>query len=172
MQDEHQRFSKLTLERSKTLKKKKKKSSGGPKKAVRRTGTSPAKKVNRRSTSKPKKTKPSAGKKAPASTAKKGKRTADCASEPICIDNFSAANNSCVCFTGIPGGGSTLSQISGVTYPFVPVTGTNSQGLKFTNLTQSNNCVTVVVPAINQTYPYSVSGCPGHDPGHSVTVNS
>jgi hypothetical protein len=157
------------------LKKKKKKSGGTPKKAARRAAPGAIKKVKKVSASKPKKTKPSAGKKgkkAPSRAVIKAKRTANGNTQPICVQNFPASNNSQVCFTGIPGGGCTLSQIPGDIYPFSPVTGTNSQGLKYTNLTQTNNCVTVTVPAINQTYPYSVSVCPGHDPTHSVTVNS
>jgi hypothetical protein len=163
------------FERSKTLKKKKKKSSGSPKKAARRATTGAMKKVKKGPASKPKKTKPSArkkGTKAPSSAAKKGKLTAGCDSQPICVENFPASNNDCVCFTGIPTGGCTLSQISGEIYPFSPVTGTSS-GLDYTDLTQSNNCVTVVVPAINKTYPYNVSCCTGPaDPAHSVTVDS
>jgi hypothetical protein len=157
------------------LKKKKKKSSGTPKKAARRAASGAVKKVKKGSVNKAKKTKPSARKKAtkPASTAaSRGKQTADCSSQPICVDNFEAANLGQVCFTGIPSAGCTLSQIAGTTYPFTPVSGT-ANGLKFTNLTQSNNEVTVTVPAINSTYPYNVSCCTGPlDPGHSVTVNS
>jgi hypothetical protein len=162
------------------LKKKKKKSSGTPKKAARRAATSDAKKIKKAPASKPKKKKPSTAKKASkapsnaarAVAAKKGKRTADCTSVAICVDNFSTANLGQVCFTGIPAGGCTISQISGTTYPFTPVTGT-ANGLKYTDLTQTNNQVTVTVPAINSTYPYNVSCCTGPlDPGHSVTVNS
>jgi hypothetical protein len=161
------------------VKKKKTNSSGSPKKAARRVATSSIKKVKKAPASKPKKKKASAGKKATkASTTaksavtKRGKQTADCTSQPICVQNFSIANLGQVCFTGIPASGCTVSQISGSTYPFAPVTGT-SNGLKFTSLTQSNNQVTVTVPAINNTYPYEVSCCTGPlDPGHSVTVNS
>ena len=166
----------MTDRKEQKLKKKKKKPAGSPKKAARRAATSSMKNVKKGSGRKPKKTKSSArkkGKKASASTAKKGARTADCANELICVENFTAANNSCVCFTNVPSGGCTFSQVSGYWYPFQPVTGTNSQGLKYTNLTSANNCVTVVVPAINQTYPYDVSCCDGPaNPEHSVTVNS
>jgi hypothetical protein len=157
------------------LKKKKKKSSGTPKKAAKRAATGAVKKVKKGPASKPKNTKPSAGKKgskAPSATAKKGKRIANGNSQPICTQNFTASNNSQVCFTGIPGDGCTLFQIAGNIYPFSPVTGTQN-GLDYTTLTQQNNCVTVVVPAINGTYPYGVSCCGGQDePGHSVTVNT
>jgi hypothetical protein len=162
------------------LKKKKKKASGTPKKAARRAATSATKKVKKAPAGKPKKKKTGAakkGSKAPAIAAKsiasrKGKRTADCTSVAICVDNFSIANLGNVCFTGIPAAGCTLSQISGTTYPFTPVTGT-ANGLKYTALTPTNNEVTVTVPAINSTYPYNVSCCTGPlDPGHSVTVNS
>jgi hypothetical protein len=156
------------------LKKKKKKPSRTPKKAARRAATGIMKKAKKGSTGKPKKAKPTAGKKMKrpsASIAKTGKRTADCNQQPICVLNFQASNTSQVCFTGIPSGGCTISQIPGDIYPFRPVTGTTN-GLDYTSLTQSNNEVTVVVPAINQTYPYAVSVCSGHTPGHSVTVNS
>jgi hypothetical protein len=160
-------------------KKKKKKSSGTPKKAARRASTGAVKKVKLKikkgTTGKPKKAKPNAGKKgskAPSTAAAKGKRTADATSQPICVANFAASNNSQVCFTGIPSTGCTLSQISGDTYPFSPVTGTEN-GLDYTDLTTANNCVTVVVPTLNKTYPYNVSCCSGpDDPAHSVTVNS
>jgi len=157
------------------LKKKKKKSSGTPKKAARRAATGAVKKVKKGPASKPKKTKPSAGKKgsmSPSTTTNKGKRTADATSQPICVANFPASNNSQVCFTGIPNGGCTLFQIAGNIFPFSPVTGTEN-GLNYTDLTQTNNCVTVVVPALNRTYPYNVSCCTGpNDPAHSVTVDT
>lgn len=157
------------------MKKKKKKSSATPKKAARRAATGTMKKVKKVRASKPKKTKPSARKKAikaPLTSAKKGKQTAGCADQDVCVQSFSASNNSCVCFTDIPTGGCTLSQIAGNWFPFRPLTGT-ANGLDYINLTATNTCVTVVVPAINQTYPYNVSCCGGQDnPGHSVTVNS
>jgi hypothetical protein len=160
------------------LKKKKKKSSGTPKKAARRAATgavNKGKKGKKGTTSKPKKTKPSVGKKGktgPSSAAKKGKQSADAISQPICVANFPASNNSQVCFTGIPNGGCTLFQIAGDIFPFSPVTG-NQNGLNYTDLTQTNNCVTVVVPALNKTYPYNVSCCnAADDPAHSVTVNT
>lgn len=157
------------------MKKKKKKSKGTPKKAARRAATGAMKKVKKGRASKPKRTKPSTRKKAtkaPSTSAKKGKRTAGCADQDVCVQNFTASNNSCVCFTGIPTGGCTLSQISGNWFPFRPITGT-ANGLDYINLTPANNCFTVVVPAINQTYPYNASCCGGQDnPGHSVTVNS
>ncbi len=157
------------------MKKKKKKSSGTPKKAARRVAAGATKKVKKGPASKPKKTKPSAGKKgnkAPLTPAKKGRQTANGNSQPICTQNFTTSNNSQVCFTGIPSDGCTLFQIAGNIYPFSPVTGTQN-GLNYTTLSQQNNCVTVVVPAINSTYPYGVSCCGGQDePGHSVTVNT
>jgi hypothetical protein len=159
------------------LKKKKKKSSGSPKKAAKRAATGNVRKAAKRPSAKPKKAKPSAGKKgkkAPSLATKKAKRTANGNSQPICVENFSASNRSQVCFTGIPSNGSCdLFQLAGDIFPFQPVTGTNLQGLDFTTLTPTNNCVTIVVPAINQTYPYGVTCCGGADnPGHSVTVNS
>ena len=139
--------------------------------------TGAIKKVKKGAASKPKKTKPGAGKKgkkAPATSARKGKQTADCTQEPICTESFTISNNSQVCFTGIGPDGCTLSQISGDVYPFSPVTGTEN-GLDYTDLTSTDNVVTVTVPAVNQPYPYNVSCCDGGSidtPGHSVTVTN
>jgi hypothetical protein len=91
-------------------------------------------------------------------------------SPDICVDNFSANNNDTVSFKNIPAAGVTLTQISGNTFPFVK-TGTNSNGLLYTNVAQGGSA-TIAVPAINQTYPYAVScTCPGLSGNHSVTVS-
>jgi hypothetical protein len=168
----------VTTRKEQNLKKRKKKSSGTPKKAARRAATgavNKANKGNKGTTNKPKKTKPSAGKKgkkSPSSAAKKGQQTRAAISQPICVTNFPASNNSQVCFTGIPNGGCKVYQIAGDIFPFSPVTGTEN-GLDYTDLTQTNNCLTVVVPTLNKTYPYNVSCCTGpNDPAHSVTVNT
>lgn len=92
----------------------------------------------------------------------------------ICASNFSGKNNDPVDFQNIPQNTTvTLYQISGDTYPFSPYQ-TDINGLRYTEI-QSGDQVTIVVPAINQTYYYEVEGdanCPENNPGHSVTVNS
>lgn len=153
------------------MKKKKKKSGSAPKKSARRAAAATMNRAKKGPAGKTKKTKPKSGKKAKKAASSSAMRAASSVTVPICSQNFTTANNSQVCFTGIPSGGCTLSQIAGNVYPFRPVTGTQD-GLEYTNLSPGNNCVTVVVPAINQTYPYSVSCCSGRAPGHSVTVNS
>jgi hypothetical protein len=164
------------LRKERNLKKKKRKSSRTPKKAARKAASGARKTVKKRTTKKPQRKKPSTAKKrskAPSTAGKTAKRTANGNGPSICTENFTASNNSQVCFSDIPDGGCTLSQISGDVYPFSPVTGTDN-GLDYTNLTQDDNCVYVVVPVLNRTYPYDVSCCEDSkaDPGHSVTVNS
>ncbi|MFZ0417772.1 MAG: hypothetical protein WAM04_06690 [Candidatus Sulfotelmatobacter sp.] len=103
---------------------------------------------------------------------KKLPTTITCDESPdICISTFTASNGDHVCFQNIPTAGVTITQISGETFPFVP-TGTNSQGLKYTDVA-TGGYATVSVPTLNQKYPYDVSVSCGPDEGnHSVTVNS
>lgn len=92
----------------------------------------------------------------------------------ICVENFSADHNDTVEFQNIPAAGVTITQVSGYNYPFSPVTGTNANGLKYTDVTAGEELV-IVAAAINQTYPYTVScSCPSpkDDPSHSVTVDN
>lgn len=87
----------------------------------------------------------------------------------ICTGNFSANNNDPVQFQNIPAAGVTITQVSGYTFPFSPIVG-SSNGLYYTTLQQGGQLI-VVVPAINQSYPYTVScSCPETSGNHSVTV--
>jgi hypothetical protein len=93
----------------------------------------------------------------------------------ICTGNFSGKNSDPVEFQNIPQNTTvTLYQVnSSDYYPFSPYE-TDDNGLRYTEI-ESSDQVTIVVPALNQTYYYLVEGdanCPNDDPGHSVTVNS
>lgn len=93
----------------------------------------------------------------------------------ICTGNFSGNNNDPVEFQSIPQNTTvTLYQVnSSDVYPFSPFE-KDGNGLKYTEV-EAGDTVTIVVPAVNQTYYYLVEGdanCPNENPGHSVTVNS
>jgi hypothetical protein len=113
-----------------------------------------------------------AKKQPPKKPQKKLPTTVTCDETPdICATKFDASNGDHVCFENIPTAGVTLTQISGETFPFVP-TGTNSQGLKYTDVV-TGGYATVSVPTLNKTYSYDVSCACGPDEGnHSVTVDN
>jgi hypothetical protein len=147
-----------------TPKKTKKKAPSAPKKGKRKTTAAPKKQAGK-SPAKSKKQSPKKG------TSKRGPAL-NTYTPDICVQNFIGSRNGTVNFQNIPSSGVTITQISGDTYPFSPVTGTNGSGLKYTNVA-SGGSVTIVVPAINQTYPYDVScSCPQLQGAHSVTVNT
>jgi hypothetical protein len=143
----------------------KKRSKGAVKKSAK-------KKATKKATSRPA-TKKSKGRSARATSAKTTLGTT-LRTPDICTANFPANNKDPVKFQNIPENTTvTLYQISGDTYPFSPYE-TDSNGLRYTEL-QTGDQVTVVVPDLNQTYPYDVEGdanCPPDNPDHSVTVNS
>jgi len=98
----------------------------------------------------------------------KGKGVLTNSTPGICTD-FTASNNSQVCFQNIPVGGCTLTQVSGDTFPFSPYS-TNANGLRYITL-QPGGCTTIVVAAINEEYSYTVSCCPlVNEATHTVNV--
>jgi hypothetical protein len=65
----------------------------------------------------------------------------------------------------------TITQVSGNSFPFTPVTG-NQSGLSYSTIVTGDS-LTISVPTLNQTYPYNVScSCGPMNPAHSVTVGS
>lgn len=96
----------------------------------------------------------------------------------ICAQTFNANNGDPVKFQNIASG-TTVTLTQGLPtaqypYPFSPVTGTDGQGRKYTNLTTGGQ-VTVATTNLQQqtTFYYDVSnaGCSNEAPGHSVVVN-
>lgn len=165
------------------MKKKKKKSAGTPKKAAKRATTAlskkAAKQTKKRSASRPKKQKPKpspAGKgsqKKRPGTARTNGMPSGCTNPvypDICSENFSVSQSGCVQFQDLCADEVTITQ-SGSAFPFSPYS-TNIHGQKCA-IISAGDWLTITVPAVNQTYPYTVScTCGGEAPGHSVTVTS
>ncbi len=168
--------------------KKKKKKPAAPKKAAKRATRGVVNKVKAKKkgpAAKPqkqkkapkkaqKKAKPSPAKKTkPTGSASKGKPTGTNVLTPgICLSNFTAANAQGVNFQALPVPEVTITQVSGNSFPFTPVTGSNGDGMQYVTI-NSSTVLTVAVPAINKTYPFMVSvACPGLQGTHSITVDA
>lgn len=155
-----------------------------PKKSKRKVGKKSTKKTPVKKTAKKKAAKKKTARKAVSRPAKKKsapksvgavrrtpKGTPTLRTPQICVDNFSANNGDPVEFQSIPDIGVRITQVSGNTYPFLPVTGTYN-GLSYTDVAQDGE-VTVSASPSTDPYPYTVNcDCGPDNPGHSVTVNS
>ncbi|HEY1659598.1 MAG TPA: hypothetical protein VGG14_14685 [Candidatus Sulfotelmatobacter sp.] len=155
-----------------------------PKKSKKKAGKKSTKKAAVKKTAKRKVTKKAASrpaKKKPA--ARSAVRTAGPKGGPtlrqpgICAQTFNANNQDPVQFQNIPSG-TTVTLIQGLPtaqypYPFSPVTGTDNQGRKYTNLTTGGQVTVATTNLQQQTFYYDVSnaGCTNEAPGHSVVVN-
>ncbi|MFZ0774115.1 MAG: hypothetical protein WCA49_13380 [Candidatus Sulfotelmatobacter sp.] len=130
----------------------------------------------KKQTAKKQKAKKQPAKKQPAKKQPPKKHKLTASTPGICTD-FTASNNSQVCFQNVPPGGCTLTQLSGIPpnpnppFPFSPYSTNPTTGLRYITLYPApGNCTTIVVAAINQPYSYIVSCCLTGQATHSVTV--
>jgi hypothetical protein len=156
-----------------------------PKKSKKKTGKKSTKKAAVKKTAKKKALKKVTSRRARKKSAQKSLRVAGPKGGPtlrqpgICAQTFNANNGDPVQFQNISAGTTvTLTQgtpTAQYPYPFSPVSGTDSQGRKFTYVV-SGGQVAIAITNIQQqtTYYYDVSsnaGCSNEAPGHSVVVN-